>query len=347
MVVNTSKFLNILLILISIGVLMIYGKTVLIPFVLSLFIWYIIKDLRDRIAKTKFGKVAPEWMENIVTFLFVFGTLFLVSQVLSVNIKHMVDELPIYQERFNSLIPKVNDFFKIDISSIVKDFEFSSIIGTVLGSLSGILSNAFMIILYVIFILMEESSMKKRMKSMYQDPTKLDTTLKMIQDINKSVSDYISLKTVVSLVTGTLSYIALLLLGVDFPVFWAFIIFLLNYIPTIGSLIATLFPTLMAGLQFNDPFMAGYVLLAVGSIQIVVGNFIEPKVMGNSLNISPLVVILSLSVFGALWGITGMILCVPFTVILIIIFSHFESTRSIAIMLSDTGVLDKKKKEKA
>jgi AI-2 transport protein TqsA len=216
----------------------------------------------------------------------------------------------------------------------------------VLGSLSSILSNAFMIILYVIFILLEESSVKQRLKNMYSDKKQLDSALDLIGDINKSISSYISLKTLVSILTATLSYVGLRLLHVDFPVLWAIVIFVLNYIPTIGSLVATLFPALLAWLQFNDPYQALYVLIAIGAIQIVVGNFLEPKIMGNSLNISPLVVILSLSVFGSLWGITGMILCVPFTVILIIIFSHFDSTRGIAVLLSDTGILAKKKEVK-
>ena len=81
-----------------------------------------------------------------------------------------------------------------------------------------------------------------------------------------------------------------------------------------------------------------YVLVGVGAVQLIIGNVLEPRLMGNSLNISPLVVILSLAVFGALWGITGMILCVPLTVILIIVFSHFESTKMIAIILSDKGI---------
>jgi len=341
---KAKDFLIILMILIGMGVIMVFGKAVLIPFVLSLFIWYIIKDLRDKIANTKLGKKVPTWIENIFTFVLVFGSLFLITQVLRMNIANMLEQLPTYQETFNDMILSINELFKIDISALVKDFEFRGIINSLLDSLSGILSNAFMIILYVIFMLLEESSLRKRMHAMYEDKAKLERSLTLLGEVNSSVSNYISLKTIVSLVTATLSCIALVLLGVDYPVFWAMIIFLLNYIPTIGSLVATIFPTLMAFLQFNDIYVALYVLLAVGSIQIIVGNFVEPKVMGNSLNISPLVVILSLAVFGSLWGITGMILCVPFTVILIIIFSHFESTKSVAILLSDNGKLNKEEK---
>ena len=121
------------------------------------------------------------------------------------------------------------------------------------------------------------------------------------------------------------------------PVFWAFLIFLLNFIPTIGSLIATTFPAVFALLQFGEFSYLVMVLVFVGLIQVAVGNVLEPKLMGNSLNISPLVAILSLTFWGAIWGVTGMFLSVPITVILVIIFSHFESTRPVAIMLSEKG----------
>lgn len=126
-------------------------------------------------------------------------------------------------------------------------------------------------------------------------------------------------------------------IGVDAPLFWAFLIFILNFIPTIGSLIATIFPAFFAVLQFGE-FTPGILVLAiVGAIQLIVGNLVEPRVMGNTLNISPLVVFLTLSLWGVMWGVLGMLLSVPITVIIIIIMSEFPETRPIAILLSQKG----------
>ncbi len=162
----------------------------------------------------------------------------------------------------------------------------------------------------------------------------------LVKKIDHSIGNYIALKTVTSLLTGFMSYFALLFIGIDAPFFWAFLIFILNFIPTIGSLIATVFPAIFAILQFGE-FTQGFLVLAVvGVIQLVVGNFIEPKLMGNTLNISPLVVFLTLAVWGVMWGITGMLLSVPITVILIIIMSEFPETRPIAILLSQRGELN-------
>ena len=158
--------------------------------------------------------------------------------------------------------------------------------------------------------------------------------------IEQSVTSYLGLKTFTSLLTGGLSYIALLFIDIDAPAFWAFLIFLLNFIPTVGSLVATAFPVLFCLLQFGGFREAIIVLIAVGVIQILVGNLLEPRLLGSSMNISPLVAILSLSIWGVLWGVVGMLLSVPITVIMVIIFAQFESTRPVAIMLSEKGRID-------
>ena len=159
----------------------------------------------------------------------------------------------------------------------------------------------------------------------------------LIKKIDASVSRYLAIKTLVSLLTGLLSFIALLFIGVDAPFFWAFLIFVLNFIPSIGSLIATFFPAFFALLQFGEFTPAILVLSIVGVIQIVLGNFLEPRIMGTSMNISPLVVFLTLILWGMMWGIAGMLLSVPITVILIIIMAEFKDTRPIALLLSRRG----------
>ena len=148
---------------------------------------------------------------------------------------------------------------------------------------------------------------------------------------------YVGIKTLVSLMTSLFSYLVMRLIGLDFAEFWAFLIFILNFIPFIGSIIATILPATLALIQFTTftPFfiVAGGVTL----VQFIVANLIEPRLMGHSLNLSPLVIFLSLALWGALWGIAGMFLCVPLTVIIVIVLSYFPQTRPIAIVLSKDG----------
>ena len=140
--------------------------------------------------------------------------------------------------------------------------------------------------------------------------------------------------------TGFGSYLILIMVGVDFAAFWGFLIFLLNYIPTIGSLLGVVFPSVLALVQFGTYTEPLIVLGACSAIQMTIGNFIEPRAMGSTLNVSPLVVILSLVVWGTIWGVVGMFLSVPITVALIIIFASFPATRPIAIILSRDGQVD-------
>ena len=163
-----------------------------------------------------------------------------------------------------------------------------------------------------------------------------------MKQINHSVSEYIRLKTLVSLLTGGIGLVFLLIMRVEAAFFWAFLIFVLNYIPTIGSLVATAFPAFFSLLQFGEltPFLI--ILVGLGAVQLLVGNVVEPRIMGKSLNLSPLVTILALVVWGVIWGIVGMLLSVPITVIMVIIFSHFEGTRKAAILLSETGEINPK-----
>jgi predicted PurR-regulated permease PerM len=125
--------------------------------------------------------------------------------------------------------------------------------------------------------------------------------------------------------------------GVDFASFWAVLIFLLNFIPTIGSIIATAFPSVLTLIQFDTlgPFIITVSILT--TIQFCIGSLVEPKLMGNRLNLSPIVILLSLGLWGSIWGIPGMFLCVPITVIMMIVCSYFPNTRPAAVLLSGNG----------
>ena len=267
-----------------------------------------------------------------------------VTELLVYNIKALSHSSASYAANLDKMANMINDTFDINLRSLLGDYatdlDFAFILSTVVNSLTDILGNAFLIALYVLFLLIEESIFSAKLKAIFPESDRFERVDGIVRKIENAVTDYIGLKTLVSLITGVLSYIVLLILGIDSPVFWAFLIFLLNFIPTIGSLIATLFPAIYALLQFGEltPFVL--VLVLVGLVQIIVGNILEPKIMGNALNISSLVAILSLSFWGWLWGITGMILSIPITVMIVIVFAQFPGTRPIAILLSGKGKAD-------
>lgn len=141
----------------------------------------------------------------------------------------------------------------------------------------------------------------------------------------------------ISFLTAFISYIALVIMGVDFPVLWAFLIFILNFIPYIGPFISSLLPAVLAIFQLGSflDFLTVFVVLEI--IQIILGSFVQPKLMGKSLNISPLTVLIALAFWGSIWGVVGMILSIPIASIAIIIMAQFPGTRFVAVLLSEKG----------
>ena len=330
---------------IGIIITLIYGKALLLPFVLGVLFWFMLRGLKASLEKIPFVKDKfPSWLETILAtgiFIAFMGMLF---SILSSNIQHLSQSYNQYQPNITAIIERINGFFNINLSETVKkqigDFNFGDVLRIVLNSFSDLLSNAFMIVLYALFILFEESNFQIKLKNLFTDQHKYKFFSDTIDKIENSISDYFKLKALVSLITGIFSYFALWMIGIDSPEFWAFLIFVLNFIPTIGSLIATVFPAVYSLLQFGEFSPALLVLVIVGVVQLIVGNIVEPRVMGSSMNISPLVTILALTFWGMIWGITGMILSIPIMVVIVIICSQFESTRPIAILLSEKGEID-------
>lgn len=342
---NTSKKIYIFLIVITVVVVCIYAQSIIIPFILAILFWFLIRVIKKLLSKVKFIGRLPRWILTLSSTLVLLGFMVFIGTMISRNITDLSKTLPVYQANVNKMMDAVNQQFDIDVMSLLgdfaKDLNFGSLLSSLLSTLTGLFGNTFTVLLYLLFLLLEEPMFPKKLKAMYPEKERYDHVNTLVSKIDDSIGNYIALKTVTSLMTGFMSYFALLFIGIDAPLFWAFLIFILNFIPTIGSLIATLFPTLFAILQFGEFTPGILVLTIVGTIQMVVGNFIEPRLMGNTLNISPLVVFLTLAIWGVIWGISGMLLSVPITVILIIIMSEFPGTQPFAILLSQSGKLNK------
>jgi len=323
-------------------VFLVVAKSLLIPFVIALVIWYVIVGLNNWIGGFSWiEKYCPSWLSATLSMLVIVLFLVFVGEMIANNAQAMVNALPVYEANVQGLMEQIQQSFGLEkipnVSSLLEGFEFTNIVSSILNTFSGIAGNIFLILIYVVFLFLEQVSFPLKLQALFAEEERYERVQHILRGINKAISSYISVKTAVSVLTAVLSYTIMALIGLDFAIFWAFIIFLLNYIPSVGSLIATAFPALMSLLQFDTltPFLI--VLIGVGTIQLIVGNFIEPRLMGSSLNISSLVVILSLSLWGTLWGVPGMVLCVPMTVIMMIIFAQFDSTRPVAILLSANG----------
>lgn len=155
--------------------------------------------------------------------------------------------------------------------------------------------------------------------------------------MNSRIGTYLVMKTLINIALGVTSYAILQFYGIEFAGFWALLIALFNYIPYLGGIIGVTLPTLLVLLEFAAIWPVFIFVLVMCVPQVILGSFVEPWLMGNSLNVSPFVILVSLVVWTAMWGIAGAILCVPIMAILVIIFSEIDATRPLAILLSKDG----------
>lgn len=322
--------------------LLVYGEPIIVPFVIALLIWFIVKKMRNLLDKSAFiQKYIPSWLKTGLASMLIFTAIFFIGEMITSNIQSLAGSYAKYLLNIESITLKINNVFHVnltkEINGFVQEFDFSSYLQSLFNSLSEILSNMVMIIFYVVFLFVEESLFQHKIKLIFESNNRYEKVSGILRKIDKSMSSYISLKSLVSLLTTTLSYFIMLGVGIDSPLFWAFLIFMFNFIPSIGPILGTLLPALFCLIQFGEFVPAMIVLFGVGGVSVLVGSLVEPKLMGNTLNISPLVAILSLALWGSIWGIIGMLLSVPITVAMIIIFSQFPNTRSIAILLSEKG----------
>jgi predicted PurR-regulated permease PerM len=342
----TLRYAAVAIILVVVVMALIYFRSLIQPFLLAVVVWYLIRATREGIGKIQYReKKLPKWLRTILAVLVTFFVLWVIFEIVSYNVGLIIKTAPQYEENLFSLLKGVTDLTGVDdIDAFLREqlskIDIQAFATSLLNSISSVVGNFALITVYVIFLLIEENFMPIKMKNMMRAGVGEERLGDIINRINKSINTYFAVKTLVSLLTGVLSYIVLRLFGIDFAALWAFLIFIFNFIPYIGSLIATLLPAFFAIFQFAAflPFL--YVLLAVEAIQIFVGNFVEPRIMGKSLNLSPLVVILSLAFWGSIWGVVGMILSVPIISVLVIIMAHFRSTEKIAILFSEKGNIE-------
>jgi len=344
---RVSTYSQIMIILGLVIFALIYFRNLIQPFVLALVVWYLIRSIRDGISKISIkNRSLPKWFCAILAIVITFTFLGLIIQIVSYNLGLIVDKSDDYEKNINLIIQNTSGFIsKYDVGGFFQNqltkIDIQAFGTKLLSAVSGMLGNIALILIYVIFMLVEENFLSKKLEAITFDRSKRKESLTHIfSRISNSINIYFYVKVIVSLITGLLSYLVLLLIGVDFAVLWAFLIFIFNFIPYIGSLVATVFPALFALFQFAEfgPFL--WVLISVMMIQVLVGNYVEPQVMGRTLNISPLIVILSLSFWGTIWGVVGMILSVPIISVITIIMAHFPQTQSIAIIFSEKGNIE-------
>ena len=322
-----------------IGSIMIAGQAFFIPFLIALIISYFIIAFAEWIKKLT---RLPMGLAYIAAILGIIVCIYMVSTIVTNNVQSLIELAPSYQQKLESLIDTVFEKFRLpepNFKEFFGEFNFGSVVGSIALMIRDIASSTGMITLYVIFIMIEYHYFNDKLAALFQSQKSLDSAMEIVSKIAKKTKSYLRLKTLLSILTASLSYSLMLAVGVDFAEFWALLIFLLNFIPTIGSIVATVFPCLLTILQFETLWPFLIITLGLISMQFIIGNVLEPRLMGKQFNLSGLVILISLTLGGMIWGITGMFLCVPILMITSIILANFPKTRPVAVLLSQDGSL--------
>ncbi len=333
-----------ILTVIAVGFVLYQIRSIMLPFSLAVFISYVFNPLITFFEDRKVPGVLAILLALLITFLVLnfFGVLVYTS------IKSFAAEFPRYEGRLRLFLDKGLDILHIPREvflqqvkaqgtlhwlNSLQNFSLHEVILGTLGSILNFMSNTFLVLLFLLFILIGRNQLVIKTQLAFRPELALRIS-SILKNINSQIQKYLIAKSLISLATGVLFLIVLLLFHIPFAIIWGILAFLLNFIPNIGSVIATILPLTIALIQVNSWSKLFWLALALIAIQMVVGNIIDPRVMGRSLNLSPLVVLFSLMFWGWLWGIIGMFLAVPIAVIIKIILENIQPLRFLSVMMS-------------
>jgi len=326
-----------IIVLVLAGLVLRAAKSVLFPFFLALMFYFVLSPVLDGLSRLKIPRA--------VSIIFIIAIFFLAFYLLGILVyssgKSFATEFPKYGQKINSLTVTLRESVKLkgiswDKITSMDGLDLNKIGSFLLSSLGtffSFLSNLFLVLIFLVFMLAGRGNLKIKIERSFNHArsSKINS---IIDNIDRKIQKYLAIKTIICLISGVLATLILVIFGVNFAILFGFLTFLLNYIPNIGSLVATVLPPLVALVQFDNPWRAVWILVILIIFDAVAANALEPKLMGKGLGLSPLAVLFALFFWGWLWGIPGMILAVPIVAVLKIVCSNIPSLQFLAALMS-------------
>lgn len=297
------------------------------------------------IARQRLGPFrVPNMLATLAAFVFISAALMSASGVLLSQINTVLTVALTYTNEapraVASLFAFMGDSTTAAIESSLQSINVGTYARTAAARAGDLTQAVVLIILFVGFLFAERIWFDVKMTNLMGNKRKAERITRIINSIIWRVNHYLWVKAVISALTGVMTFLLAKIFGLELAVALGIITFVLNFIPNVGSIIATALVALVAHIQINDPTTTGAIFLIAGAIQFINGNIIDPMMMGRALRLSSFGIIISLAFWGAVWGVPGMFLSVPIMVTLLVICSHVPSLRPIAILLSREGLPD-------
>jgi len=331
-----ATFVSVALVMLTLAILitgLVFGAPFLIPIVIASLITILLSAAADRLNRIGLPEPLASLTAVVLFILVIVG----VFNILSAQTDDVARAWPDYLDRFNALTTQLLSWVGPELAekirAAVQDIEIVSRVPGLLGSAGSLAATVALVVIYVGFLLAERGNLGVKIDQLASRPDEAQQIKKALDDITENIRRYLWIKTILSVVTAGISYAVLKILQVDFAETWALIIFLLNYIPSIGSVLGVVFPALLALIQFDTLWQFLIISTLLAGAQAIIGNVIEPRLMGRSLNLSPFVIIASIAFWGMIWGVIGAFLSVPMTTAFAIVCSRTRSLHWIAVLL--------------
>ena len=318
-----------------------YGRPYLAPIAVAVLIWFLINALADAV-QSRIPR-APYWAATLAALATLFGLMLFVARIIAENATALSTGLEGVEARLlatlNGLLDRFGLNHRVDLEVLLSGLRLEALARDAFDAARALASDVVLVFLYVMFLLVDQRFYVAKLNALIPDPDRRAVVRAALRHVADEVRAYLWLMTLISAGVGVATWAICLIFGVSGAGFWGFLAFGLNFIPTIGSILAVTFPVVYALLQFDQPTALLAMIPALAAVQFVAGEVVLPRVMGDRLNMSSFVILLSLVVWGALWGPVGMFLAIPIMVILMIAFAQFPATRPIAIGLSRAGAV--------
>jgi AI-2 transport protein TqsA len=345
-VLDHSRSQAVALIIIAFAVvlfLLVQARFLLISLATAIVLFSLTSDAINFIGRQRIGPLrVPNWLASVVALLLISMALLMLTSVVLAQVNTVLSTTLAYTERAPQAVAALFSWLGPDAQTAVfqslSTVDLSGYLRTLAGQAGGLMQATVLVILFVGFLFAERVWFDVKLVNFVGDPVQADRIGRIVGSIIRRVNRYLFVKTMVSLVTGAMVWFVASLFKLDLAVALGIITFILNYIPNIGSIIATGLVALVAYVQLAEPGPTLAIFLIVTAIQFLNGNVIDPMLMGRALRLSSFGIIISLAFWGAVWGIPGMFLSVPIMVGLMIVCSEIPALRPVAILLSREGL---------
>jgi predicted PurR-regulated permease PerM len=336
---HNARAATVIIAVVMIGAVVWWMRSILAPLALALFLMVIIDGLA-RVMENRLRFIPRQASLGLAlaltTLIFV-----ITAYEVTTHASIFLTQLIAYAPQINGLVQSLGQELGLSVpptvDQLVAQMNLPQHLSGVAGALKDVASGAVFVFVYLIFLLISRGGIEQKARTLFQTQDRFETARTVFVRIRKGVERYIWVQTMAALIIAVSSFVLMRVVHLHNAVFWAFLVFVFAYVPIIGGAIGILLPPIFALVQFGAHWQPLALLIGAEAIHILVGNFIAPRMQGVSLNVDPVVVVLSLAFWGAIWGVPGMFLSTPLTVVAIVILVQFPSTRWLAVLLSRDG----------